>query len=139
MGVSDLCLAGSWDPAPRSQSPRSTQHRSGSHSFSRHPQAGGFRERSFGRSDLRYRVRSVRPQPGTRRYGVGRGGPAAGPAFEEAPPRASAACFAASSCGRSASCGCYDTFLPPLPKCRCCSSLLCLACFYVYANAPLFQ
>lgn len=138
MGLSDLCLAGSRDPAPRPQSPRSTQHHRGSHSFSRHPQAGSFRERAPGRSDLRYRVGSDRRLAGTRPSRLRRGGPAAGPAPDAAPPQASAAGFAAPFCRGSASCGCCGTFLQPLPKCRCCCSLLRLAYVFTSMQTPRF-
>lgn len=116
-------------PAPRPQSPRSTQHHPGSHSFSRHPLAGSFREHAPGRSDLRYPVGSGRPRPGTRGSGIPRGGPAAGPAPDAAPPRASNGGFAAPFCGRPAFCGCCGVFLLSAPP---------GLCVYIYENAPLF-
>lgn len=77
MGVSGLCLADSRNPTQGPQSPRSTQHHSGSHSFPRHPQAGSFRERAPGPSELRYRVGSGRPQPPLRPAPARRGAAAA--------------------------------------------------------------
>lgn len=115
VGVSGLCLADSRDPAQRPQSPRSTEHHSGSHGFPRHPQAGSFRECTPAPSDLRYRLGSGRPQPGTRRSGIRRGGPVPGPAPDVAPPRASAARFVAPCGRRSASCWCCGAGVQPSP------------------------
>lgn len=128
-----------YSPAPRPHSPRSTQHHSGSHSFSGHPQAGSFRERAPGRSDLRYSVGCDRPLPGTRGCEIRRGGPAYGPAPDASPapgkrcwlPRALLRAFRLLWMLR-----CFPAALAQVLV------LLLSAppglCVYVYANAPLF-
>lgn len=135
MGLSDLCLAGSRDPAPRPQSPRRTQHHRGSHSFSRRPQAGSFRERAPGRSDLRYRV-GVCPELA----GLGFGEAGLQLALPPTQPRPGQT--------RLASQRPFAGVPPPVdaavPSCSPCPSAgvaaLCSAwpiCVYIYANAPL--